>query len=509
MTDTEKLYDFIVVGSGIGGLVSAALLGMEGHSVLVLEKNHQIGGSLQVFSRDKCVFDTGVHYIGSLDKGENLYQIFKYLGIIDELNMHRLDDDGFDRVRFSDGKEYKHSQGYDGFIKSLIADFPEESETITKFCTKIQEICDYFPLYNLEDEEDALNYITNPEILSINAWDYVGSITTNERLRAVLFGNGLLYAGDRTTTPLYVVALILNSYLKGSYRMINGGSQIARQLTKKIHGLGGKVLKHQDVFRANYHDGEITSVETKNGETYRAKNFISNVHPKGTIDIFGKDQFRAAYRNRLNKISNTVSSFMLYLSFEENAFEYFNHNLYAYKVDDVWDTVSYDKSVWPESLYICTPASKNQGKWADSMAVMAYMDYAEVEKWGGSFNTIAESGERGEEYRSFKKEKEQVILNELEVIYPGIRKSIKGIYSSTPLTYKDYIGTEDGALYGILKDSNNIMVSKINAKTRVPNLFQTGQNIVFHGILGATIGSLVTCFNFIDSKELIQKIKNA
>lgn len=509
MTETEKLYDFIVVGSGIGGLVSAAILGMEGHSVLVLEKNHQIGGSLQVFSRDKCVFDTGVHYIGSLDEGENLHQIFKYLGIIDELKMHRLDDAGYDRVRFADGKEYNHAQGYEGFMKSLTNDFPEESTAIKLFCDKIQEICAYFPLYNLEEEDGRVNYVNNPEILSINAWDYVSTITSNERFKAVLLGNGLLYAGDRKTTPLYVVALILNSYLKGSYRMINGGSQIARQLTKKIHALGGKVLKHQDVFKANYTDGEITSVETKSGFTFKAKNFISNVHPKLTVNIFGEDRFRTAYRNRLNKIKNTVSSFMLYLSFEEDSFEYFNHNLYAYKVEDVWNTVSYDDKIWPESLYICTPAAKNQGKWAESMAVMAYMDYEEVEKWGDSFNTVAEAGERGAAYEAFKKEKEEVVLKELENIYPGIRKSIKGIYSSTPLTYKDYIGTEDGALYGILKDSNNIMVSKINAKTRVPNLFQTGQNIVFHGILGATIGSLVTCFNFVDSKELIDKIKNA
>ena len=107
MLETVKTYDFIIVGSGIGGLVSANILAIEGYSVLVLEKNHQIGGNLQVFSRDQCIFDTGVHYIGGLDKGQNLHQIFKYLGIIDELNIHRLDDDGFDRIIFSDGREYK------------------------------------------------------------------------------------------------------------------------------------------------------------------------------------------------------------------------------------------------------------------------------------------------------------------------------------------------------------------------------------------------------------------
>jgi all-trans-retinol 13,14-reductase len=502
MTETQKEYDFVVVGSGIGGLVSAVLLALEGYSVAVLEKNHQIGGSLQVFSRDKRIFDTGVHYIGSLDEGENLYSIFKYLGIMDDLSIKRLDDDCFDLIHFPDGTTYKHGQGYEKFKAGLYASFPDEKTGIDAFCDKVMEICDFFPLYNLEDEDaSSKSYVSNPEILSISAWKFVESITSNKRLQSVLLGNGLLYAGDRKTTPMYVVALIMNSYLKGSYRMVNGGSQIAKLLTKKIHQLGGDVIKHQDVVSATYDDKDVMSVKTKSGNEFFGKNFISNTHPSRTVQIFGESHFRAAYRHRLDKLSNTVSSFMLYLSFDKDVFPYMNYNMYSYAKEEVWDTVDYKDNEWPEALFICTPASKNQGEFADSMSVMAYMDYSEVEKWSGTFNTIAESGERGESYEEFKRRNEEQIIQRLEKIFPDIRKAIRGVYSSTPLTYKDYIGTEDGALYGILKDYNNIMLSKINAKTRVPNLYQTGQNIVFHGILGSTIGALVTCFNFIDSKK--------
>ncbi len=64
----------MIVGSGLGGLACANILAMEGYRVVVLEKNHQIGGHLQVYSRDKSIYDTGVHYVGGLDDGENLYQ---------------------------------------------------------------------------------------------------------------------------------------------------------------------------------------------------------------------------------------------------------------------------------------------------------------------------------------------------------------------------------------------------------------------------------------------------
>lgn len=509
MTNAQVNYDFVIVGSGVGGLVSSVLLALEGHSVLVLEKNHQIGGSLQVFSRDKCVFDTGVHYIGSLDKGESLFQIFTYLGIMEDLQMKRLDEDCFDLIRFPDGSAYKHGQGYDSFKNGLYSSFPEEKQAIDKFCAKILEICNQFPLYNLEIESSNTTYMSNPEILSESAWDFVTSITKDERLRGVLLGSGPLYAGDRKTTPLYVVALIMNSYLSGSYRMLNGGSQIAKLLTRRLHELGGKILKHRDVIGANYHNDKIVSIKTRSGEIHAGKNFISNTHPSRTIEIFGEDRFRAAYRHRLGKLKNTVSSFMLYLSFHEDSVPYINHNLYVYESEDIWNTVDYNAYEWPQAMFVCTPARKNQGAYADSMSIMSYMKYSEVEQWSETFNTIAESDERGRAYEEFKKKKEELVIKRLEGTFPDIRKSIKGIYSSTPLTYRDYIGTEDGSLYGIQKDFNNIMLSKINARTRVQNLYQTGQNLVFHGVLGASIGALVTCFNFIDSKELVSKIKNA
>ena len=485
--------------------MSAVVLAMEGKRVLVLEKNHQVGGSLQVFSRDKVIFDTGVHYIGSLDKGETLHTIFKYLGIIDDLKLKRLDDDCYDMIRLPDGSTFKHGQGYSNFKKGLLEKFPSEEKAIDLFLEKIQAICEEFPLYNLQVEE-GFSYMDKPTLMSESAFEFIQSITDNKTLQSVFLGNGLLYAGETKTTPLYVLALIMNSYLKGSYRLENGGSQIAKLLTKRLHSLGGKVMKRQEVIRANYEDKRIVSVETKAGETFFAQNFISNLHPKITMQVFGNENFRRAYRTRLNKLENTVSSFMLYLSFHEESFPYLNYNMYAYTQNNVWETVEYDESHWPQALFICTSAVKNQGEFADSMSVMAYMDYSEVEQWKDTFNTVAESADRGEGYMKFKKEKEEKVIQQLEVIFPSIRKAIKGVYCSTPLTYKDYIGTEDGALYGIKKDYNKIMHSKINTKTRIPNLTLTGQNIVFHGVLGATIGALVNSFNFIEDNYLIDKI---
>jgi all-trans-retinol 13,14-reductase len=512
MDSETKQYDFIIIGSGMGGLCSGVLLGMEGHSVLILEKNHQVGGSLQVFSRDKCVFDTGVHYIGSLDEGENLHKIFKYMGILDELPLHRLDDKNFDTFRFPNGRTFQIGQGYDNFINGLCEAFPDEKGAIDIFCEKIKEVCTYFPLYNLEvDSPD--NYINNPELLELDAWQFVSSITDNEELKSVLLGNGALYAGEMHITPFYVVALITNSFIKGSYRIKNGGGELSKALSRKFHSLGGEILKHKTVIGAEYEGKEVKAVITEEGTKHFAKKFISNLHPSQTIDIFGENNFRPAYKNRIQKLENTVSTFTLYLSLKEDSFPYLNYNVYDYFIDhkDIWnitDYKHYDESTWPQAMFSCTPVIKKQSEYAHALSTMAYMSYDEVKEWDDTFNTVAKKGDRGEAYEAFKKRKEQQVIDRLEERFPNIRNCIKSIYSSTPITYKNYIGTSDGSMYGIKKDVRNIIASQLNSKTRIPNVYLTGQSLIFHGILGTSIGALVTCFNFIDQKTLIDKIKN-
>lgn len=506
MTD-KKIYDFVIIGSGIGGLASAVILAKNGHSVLVLEKNHQVGGVLQVFSRDKRIFDTGVHYMGGLDIGENLYQLFQYLEIMDTLKLKPMNPTGFDTFRFPDGQIYKHGQGYDNFISQLVSSFPAEKKAILAFCEKMKEVCDFFPFYNLDVEINEA-YYEHPEILSLGAWDFVSSITNNERLKAVFLASGPLYAGDAKTTPFYVVALILNSYIKGSYRPIDGGAQIAKALIKVIRKYGGEIQKRKEVVGATFwEDKKINEVLCSDGTSYTGLNYISNVHPAVSIDIFGKERFRRPYRERVQGLENTISSFMVYVSLKEKSFPYLDYNVYEYYTDDIWNIVDYEKETWPQIIFINTPATSKSSEYADSLSIMCYMKTEEVEAWIETYNTVAKPQNRGAAYAAFKKEKEELVLSKLAERYPTIKDSILQVYSSTPLTYKDYIGSGDGSLYGIMKDFNKPLETMINTKTKISNLFFTGQNVVFHGILGATISAFVSCFHFVGYQKIVNEIK--
>lgn len=505
---TEKEYDFVIIGSGLGGLACGYILASEGHSVVILEKNHQIGGHLQVYSRDKTIFDTGVHYVGSMNEGENLNKFFKYFRIFDQLKLHRLDEDRFDVIRFADGKEYDYPQGYDAFEEKMIGYFPEEAQAIKTYCAKLKEVCSKFPLYNLRTTGES--YQTDQNLLQLNAYEYIASLTSNKRLQNVLAGSNQLYAGEKETTPFYVHALIVNSYLSGAYKFADGGSQIAILMSRRIRELGGEIYKHKKVVGASFNEeGSIAHVQLENGEIVRGKQFISNIHPAVTIDIFGKDRFLSVYRNRVTTLPNTISTFLVHLSFQENTFEYLNHNIYQHHIEDVWDGIDYEEKTWPQTYFICTPYLSRSTKFAESMSIMTYMKSCETEQWAHTFRTIASPGDRETAYEAFKKEKEEKVLNRIEEVFPGIRQKIKHVHSASPLTFRDYIGNTDGSLYGIAKNSNSPARTQINTRTRIPNLHLTGQNISMHGILGVTVSAFVTCFAFVDKNELIKKVVNA
>ena len=53
-------FDAIVIGSGIGGLTSAAILSRAGKKVLVLEQHDQCGGCCHSFTEKGFEFDTGI-----------------------------------------------------------------------------------------------------------------------------------------------------------------------------------------------------------------------------------------------------------------------------------------------------------------------------------------------------------------------------------------------------------------------------------------------------------------
>ncbi len=503
MTEKQE-YDVVIIGSGLGGLLCANILVEEGYKVCVLEKNQQLGGNLQTFSRDKVIFDTGVHYLGGLGKGENLHRFFDYFGIMDNLKLEKMDENGFDIITFEgDKNEYPYAQGYENFIRVLTKKFSGGEKAIKKYCDEIKRVCLRFPLYNLRSGD---SYHSDKELMQTNAKEFIASLTRNEKLRNVLAGTNLLYAGTGEKTPFYIHALVVNSYILSAWRLIDGGSQIAKLLAKNIRKAGGEILKRSEVKQLFFEGDEIRFAELKNGKKIKGKTFISNAHPLTTLNLLERGKVRKSYYTRFKSLENSVSAFSLYLIFKKNKVRYVKHNNYHFKTNDVWKPVDYKENEWPLSYGAFMVSTSKTKEFAEGMAVLTYMKYDEVKQWENSTNTAAYPHKRPESYEEFKRRKSEMLIDELEKKFPDIRENTKAYYSSTPLSYRDYIATPDGSMYGIVKDCFDPVKTMVPARTKVKNLFFTGQNLHFHGVLGVTVSAFVTCSEIVGLDYLLEKI---
>lgn len=499
-------YDFIIIGGGMSGLVSAYILSKEGKKVIVLEKNSQLGGGLQIFSRDKTLFETGVHYVGGLKEGQTLNQLFKYLDLMGKVQIKQMDKDCFDKIHFgNEDKYYSIGQGYETFINTLVQEFPHQESELNKYCSKIQEICKEFPLYNLRDQTEYP--ISNEEVESVD--EVINSIITDNRLKSVLASQNILYGGQKGITPFYIHALIINSYIESAWRFVNGSSQVATYLAKSVRLLGGKVLRNSEVVTATILNKKISSVKLEDGTILEGNYIISSLHPIQTIRIMGEENFKPLYKKRVNNIQNSISSFGLNICFKENTFPYLNHNVYHFEDENVWAIDHYTEDSWPKGLFLCFHPLKNNTEYADGCSVLTYMHYEDVKKWDSTFSTHFKLKDRGESYEIFKAKYEEKLIISLEKLYPDIRNCIKSIHSFTPLTLRDYNAAPFGTMYGFQKDKRHPLQSYIHTKTNIKNLYLTGQNVNLHGVLGATISALITCFNFVESKKLLDDIRMA
>lgn len=494
-------YDVIIVGSGLGGLQCAYIMSREGFKVCLIEKNKQLGGCLQTFKRKGSVFDTGMHYIGSVEDGQLLYKFLKYFRLCEKLKIRKMDANAYEIIRLGD-REFSFANGYDHFSEKLLSYFPGESEAVRNYVAKMQEVSRSVDLLNMDTLPGKRPGYFNYFSTGFN--DYLDSLTGNRELKSLLTGNSPLYAGVRDRTPLYTPMIINSTYVDSAYRFVDGGSQVSDLLSGGIVENGGTIMRNARVTKFLFSSGLMKSVVINDSEELSAKWFISNIHPKAMLSLMENAPVRPAYQKRIASIDDTFGMFSLYLAMKENSFEYINSHYYIYRTDDVWHGDRIVPGRWPESYMMhFSPGSRNE-KYTGSVIVTAYMNWNEVSPWE---NTRVE--QRGDDYIDFKTGRAEKLLEVVANDFPEIRGKIKSYYTSTPLTYRDYTGTFRGSVYGLQKDFNSPLKTLIMPRTKVPNLFLTGQNTNVHGVVGVTIGSVLTCGEILGTQYVLDKIRNA
>lgn len=490
----------IIIGSGLGGLSTGAILAKNGYSVLVLEQGKQVGGCLQCFERRGVRFETGMHFVGSAAPGQTLHKLMHYLEIDQRVQLQPLNAEAYDVIGWQ-GQRYAFANGREAFVESLAAQFPHQRQELQRYAHLVRRIAEASSIHALRygPSDDAL--IAEYQLRSVD--EVISSIITDPTLQQVLAGILPLYAGEKGKTPFATHAFIMDFFTPGAYRIVGGSDQVAHALVKTIQSYGGQVLTQQKVIHILTHEGHASGVEVEGGECYEAPIIISDAHPIRTLELTDAPQLRPVFRKRIQSLPQTVGCFSVYLHFKEDAVPYMNQNYYGYNTAEVWNCEHYTVEDWPRGFLYMHFCHQPQPQYAQAGVVLAPMRIDELAPWQGTH-----VGKRGVDYQQFKHEHAERLLASLDQHFPGISNNIAHYYASTPLTYLDYTGTAAGSMYGTAKDVNLDSARRIPCRTRVKGLYQTGQNIVFHGMLGVLIGSLVTCCELLDAEKLFNDLQH-
>ena len=495
-------YDVIIIGSGFGGLVCGHILSKQGKNVLLLERQAQPGGCIQSYRREGLAFDTGLHYVGGLAEGQTMHRLFDSLGLM-KLPWHRLDSKGFDLVTIG-GDTFALAEGYENFVDTLAADFPKEREALQRYTKMLRETQEL----GLDQGSDQTNRggsdHPNPSYsggeISAGGPSYSGGetgayewLTKNFQdplLVNIVSGNALKMELRRESLPLFTFAHGQSSYIQSSWRLKGDGNMIVKSLTDDISHYGGSLICRAEVEELIEKDGRIVAARCRNGETYEADIFISDVHPTLTFSWIRQSQvLKNMFRRRMASLENTFGMFTASLTIKEGTLPYFNHNKFVYTRPNVW--TFYDERDQKGDIggvMISCRVPEDGSTFTRQIDLMTPVPWNECQQWEDS-----RIFRRSHAYNTWKEETYARCLALAETVVPGLTEAVESHYTSTPLTYRDYTLTPFGSAYGVRKDYRNLMMTMLSPRTPLPNLLLTGQNIILHGLEGVAMTATHTC----------------
>ena len=492
----------LIIGGGIGGLVTGALLAKEGYQVTVLEKNALIGGGLQTFKRHGVSFPTGMHIFGGFQEGGNLRKLFDSLGVMDQISVQAMDEDAFDVVRIAeDDAVYRLPKGKERFIAYLSSVFPEEKENIEAYINRLYEITEEGGLFYLRETKPGEIFSFSDDF-SRPFDELIDAYFTNPKLKGLMTYLCPLYSGKKGVSPAFLGALLSVLHINGTYQFVGGSQQLVHLLKKIIEDAGGKVLACAEVVKIQVENRQVTEVITKDGNRYHADYYISDVHPDVLLRLVDENAFSKAFKNRINSMQESCSFFVVFVKLKDKAFPYLNQlNYYYEKYNNDVDVEKTSPDDWPSGIIYMTPPVEHQDEFAKTMIFIVTMDYEWLRPWEHT-----RTGCRGERYELWKQSMIDKVLDRMERLFPDFRNCIEDCFASSPLTIRDYYGNSKGSCYGFQKDSKDPMLSTMSVFTKVSNLYLTGQNINIHGLCGVSLTAIQTAEAIVGLNTIVHKI---
>jgi all-trans-retinol 13,14-reductase len=430
----EMTYDVGIIGSGVGGLVCAAMLAKHGYRTVVIEKESVPGGINTSFTRGQFKFNAGVEDVSGLwEKGAMTY-FLKEIG----LNKEDYFVPNRETLIYKAMNVSVHHVSEDT-ISDLQKHFPGEKEAIERF------FHDAYSAY-LECYHYAHEYGTFlPELLIVHVFGKDGLINhkntcaqffkwKNKTFRQkldeyfhsedlkIILSVFLKYTGTDPEKASADAALIngFGYFLFGGYFPKGGSHKFSEAIKRFIEKNGGSFIFNSKVDGIIIENGQAVGIETGNG-TYRCNTIVSDINAKVMyLDLIGEKNLDQKPANQIKQARLSESAFMVHLGIEADLSGY--PQLIKSLDDDI--EIIFNSNADPDYA--------PEGKSSVSLLENArYCDFS------GDTETYIEKKNRAADR----------LIEKACRIIPEMRDTIIEKVISTPRTYERYAGMPEGAAF--------------------------------------------------------------
>jgi all-trans-retinol 13,14-reductase len=472
-------FDVIVIGSGMGGMTTATALSRLEHKVLLLEQAQSIGGLTHSFSREGFSWDVGLHYCGLFGRDQSAGKILDWLsgGTIEFRSVGTV----YDTLHFPDGFDISVARPEAAYKMELKDRFPDNAAEIDTYFEAIQSAETVATMVAggrsvPEPFRAAQRWLNRRKIerwVGRTTGEVIADIITDPKLASVLSAQWGTYGGKPKEASFGVHAIIMRHYLEGAGYPVGGASSIAAGLVPVIEAAGGSARPATPVAAILFEDGKAVGVRTSAGEEIRAPAVVSAIGAGETVKRLLPEDIRE--QDWAREIASATRS---------------NHWFH-----ENWDT---DDGIWAVAdgspipmLFVSFPSlkdpehdpgpsNKHTGQamvWADWSSVAEFAD--------------REPGELAAEWTPFKQSVEAKLMAFFEEKFPALAPLVVYRELGTPLATAAFTRHEKGGFYGVETTPRRMLSEALAARTPVPGLFLTGQDVMTPGIAGALAGGML------------------
>jgi prolycopene isomerase len=458
-TPADTAWDVIVIGSGIGGLVTASQLAAKGARVLVLERYLIPGGSGGSFRREGYTFDVGASMIFGFGEKGHTNLLTRALADVGQ-HCPTLADPAQLEYHLPGGLNVAVARDYERFIADLTTLFPHEARGIRAFydtCWQVFRCLDAMPLLSLEDPAYLAKVFFRAPLaclglarwLPVNVGDVARAHIRDEQLLRFIDMECFCWSVmPANLTPMINAGMVFSDRHAGGINYPRGGvGVIAEKLVAGLEAHGGAIRYGARVTRVLIENGAAVGVQLASGEQLRARRVVSNatrwdtfatadegaeVHRPASaalVDAAHTPKSETTWRRRYRPSPSFLS---LHLGIDATLVpEGFHcHHLLLER----WEEMEAEQGV----VFVSMPTLLDPTLAPAGRHILHTFTPSSMEHWQGLSPAA---------YRAKKQADAERLIERLEAILPGLKGAIHHREVGTPRSHRRFLGRMGGS-YG-------------------------------------------------------------